>query len=470
MNHDLFIDGVFVKPLSGEYFKVLNPFNGSVVGLCAKAGKDDIKKALNSALKARDVMRSLTPKERYDILMNAAELLHADVGMISLIASESGKPVKFVKGEVHATVERLKYAAMESLSIDGKVISDDSSNNRLAMVVYEPVGVVLAISPFNYPLFSGTSKVSEAVASGNSVILKPASDCPLCLIRFSKIMSKAGLPNGGLNTITGSGKLVGDELLPSKDINVVSFTGSSSAGKAISAASCLKNEILELGGKCPALVLSDCDVSLASKECVAGSFKLSGQRCDAISKVIVHKSIADDFIKKVLIDAGEFKPGDPLLEKTTIGPLINESALKHVDELVTDAVSKGARLLIGGKYKRLMYEPTILVGVTGKMRISSEEVFGPVLSVMVFDSDDEILSEALKSDYGLDASVFTCDFSKALSFARKLNEGSVHINRAPSHGVAKFPFGGNKKSGINREGVRESIYSMLRKKTIILNI
>jgi len=180
----LFIDGVFVKPLSGEYFKVLNPFNGSVVGLCAKAGKDDIKKALNSALKARDVMRSLTPKERYDILMNAAELLHADVGMISLIASESGKPVKFVKGEVHATVERLKYAAMESLSIDGKVISDDSSNNRLAMVVYEPVGVVLAISPFNYPLFSGTSKVSEAVASGNSVILKPASDCPLCLIRF----------------------------------------------------------------------------------------------------------------------------------------------------------------------------------------------------------------------------------------------------------------------------------------------
>lgn len=469
MNHDLFIDGVSVKPLSGEYFKVLNPFNNSVVGLCARAGKDDVKRALNSALKAKAVMRLLTPNQRYDILMRAAELLHADKGMISLIASESGKPVKFVKGEVHATVERLKYAASEARSIDGKSISDDDNNSRLAVVVYEPVGVVLAISPFNYPLFSGASKVAEAVASGNSVILKPASDCPLCLLRFSRLMSKAGLPNGGLNTVTGSGKLVSDELLPSSDVNMVSFTGSTGAGKSISSASCLKNEILELGGKCPALVLSDCDVSLAVKECVTGSFKLSGQRCDAVSKVIIHKSLVDDFIKKAVIESAEFKPGNPLLEKTTIGPLINESAVKRVDELVTDAIMKGAKLVIGGKYKRLMYEPTILVGVTPKMRISREEVFGPVLSVMSFDSDEAILAEALNSDYGLDASVFTGDFNKAFSFARRLNEGVVHINRAPSHGVAKFPFGGNKNSGVGREGVHESIYSMMRKKTIVLN-
>ena len=471
--YKMFINGEWVESENKETFEVLNPANNELVARVQKATINDCEKALNAAFNAKKTMEDLEAYKRAEILEKISELiLENKDDLVDTIVSETGKPIKLAEGEVKATAERYKYAASEAiLLLRGEFIEGSMSPHKvgmLGMVVRKPMGVLLAISPFNYPLFIASAKVAPAIAAGNSVILKPASANPIIAIKLARIIELAGIPKGAFNLITGGGKDVGDYLVKSEKVDMISFTGSSQVGKHIASTAGMKKLHLELGGKTPALVLKDADLDLAAKECVKGALKFSGQRCDAVSRILVEREVADEFVKKVLEEVKKWKMGDPRDPKTSVGPLINRWAIEKVDSLVKDAISKGAKLLMGGKYTNLYYEPTVLDGITEEMRIAWEETFGPVIAIMRVNSYEEALDIANRSEYALDGCVFTKDMNKALDAALRLECGSVTINAAPSHGLGLFPFGGDEESGMGREGIKESILEMTRLHTIVL--
>jgi acyl-CoA reductase-like NAD-dependent aldehyde dehydrogenase len=339
------------------------------------------------------------------------------------------------------------------------------------MIIRQPLGVLLAITPFNYPLFTAVAKIAPGIAAGNSIICKPASDDPICLLMFAKIMQEAGTPDGVVNIITGSSSEIGDYLCSHPKVDMISFTGSSAVGKHIASITGMKKIQMELGGKAPAIVLEDCDLNLAVKECAAGSLKFSGQRCDAISRVLIIESIADRFVSAILEEVkNNWKFGDPKNSDTVVGPLINERAAKKVEELINDAVSKGAKILYGGKrYALGYYEPTVLDRVNRNMRIAWEETFGPVVTIMRVKDFEEAIRLANESEYGLDACIFTKDIDKALDAAQRIEAGSVHINAHPTHGLGIFPFGGDENSGMGREGIKYSIEDMSKVHSVIIH-
>ena len=467
----MYINGKWTRSSTGETFDVLNPYNQKVVGRVQNAGLDDAKRAIDSAFRSRKTIKDMRAVKRSEILERAADLLmeHKD-GFVDMIVRESGKPVSVTEGEVKAASERLYYASEECKDIYGEEITGDLSPHKFdkfAMVIRQPLGVVLAISPFNYPLHIAACKIAPAIAAGNSVICKPSSQDPICMIMFARVLELAGLPGGVFNLITGGGSEIGDMLVNSDKIHMISFTGSTSVGKHIAKICGMKKLHLELGGKAPAIVLKDCDLNLAVKECLKGALTFSGQRCDAISRILVEKPVANRFNELVLKEIRKWKVGDPKNKKTLIGPLISEGAIERVDDLVKDAIEKGAELLYGGKKKGLYYYPPVLGNVTAKMKIAWEETFGPVVTIMRVRDYEEAIRIANQSEYGLDACIFTKDVDKALDAGLRLEDGTVSINASPSHGLGLFPFGGDKDSGIGREGIRHSLMEMTKVHTVI---
>jgi len=467
----MYINGKWTNSSTGETLDVLNPHNQKVVGRAQNASLDDAKKAIDSAFRARKTIKDMRAVKRAEILEKASNLMmkYKDE-FVDIIVKESGKPICVTEGEVKAAAERLYYASEECKDIYGEEITGDLSPHKFdkfAMVVRQPLGVVLAISPFNYPLHIAVCKIAPAIAAGNSVICKPSSQDPVCMIMFARILELAGLPGGVFNLVTGGGSEIGDMLVNSDKIHMISFTGSTSVGKHIAKICGMKKLHLELGGKAPAIVLKDCDLDLAVKECLKGALTFSGQRCDAISRILVEKSIANKFANLVLKEIKKWKVGDPKSSKTTIGPLISEGAVEKVDDLVKDATEKGAKLLYGGKKKGLYYQPTVLDNVTSEMDIAWEETFGPVVTIMRVKDYEEAIKIANQSEYGLDACIFTKDVDKALDAGLRLEDGTVSINASPSHGLGLFPFGGDKDSGIGREGIRHSLMEMTKVHTII---
>ncbi len=466
----LLINGEWVFSKNNEFLKVINPYNQKIVSRVSSADEKDANECINSAVKAKKVMKNLSPDKRYEILMKTANLLNEyREDFIDIIIKEGGKPLHWVEGEIHATIKKIRYTAFEARNMDGRYIPDDSED-RICLVINEPVGVVLAIGPFNYPLFTVASKICAAIAGGNSVIAKPSSDDPTCLLMLGKLLEKAGIPRGGINIITGKGSTIGDLLVEDKRVDMVSFTGSSNVGKHIASISGMKKLILELGGKCPALIMKDADVELAAKKCVKGCFKISGQRCDAISRVLIIDDLVPEFLEYVKKELKNWKTGNPEKEDVKIGPLINKDALENVKKLVDDAVSKGAKVIKSGEINGLFYPPTILDKVKNDMLIADEEIFGPVMVIIRVSNEEEMISIAKNNRYALDSCIFTNDLNKAFKTAMKLDEGMVHLNSEPSHSYAKFPFGGNKDSGLYREGFKETIKQMIKKKTIVLNL
>jgi len=470
----MFIDGKWTDAEKKETFEVRNPYNGELVGKVPKASKQDAEKAINAAWKARDLIGEMETIQRIELLEKLSEMVWKyREDLVEILIQEAGKPRTYAEGEVKAAAERLHAAAEEVKTMRGEFIPGDQApgtSGRIAMVTRKPVGVVLAISPFNYPLFISISKIAPALAAGNSVVCKAASDDPICMLMFARLAELAGIPKGVLNVITGGGGEIGDFLVSHPKVNMISFTGSTFVGKRIAKLAGMKKMHLELGGKSPALVLEDADLDLAVKECVAGALKFSGQRCDALSRILVVEKVADEFVDKVVKEVKKWKMGDPKDRKTLIGPLINERAVQKVDGLVKDAISKGAKLLTGGKRKGLFYEPTVLDRVTLEMDIAWQETFGPVVTIIRVKDWKEALRVANQSNYGLDASIFTRDISKAIRIARKLQDGSVTINGHPAHGLGLFPFGGDKDSGIGREGINYSIEEMTKLHTIVFNL
>jgi glyceraldehyde-3-phosphate dehydrogenase (NADP+) len=470
-----YIDGQWVDASDGNWIDVLNPADGKIIAQVPALTATDAERAIDAAVRARRALRNIPASKRIEILEDAKHILEANRQfLIDIVVAESGKPVSVAKGEVKATIERLHLTSQEARTMHGEYIPGDwvaDTAGKIAVVRRQPRGVVAAITPFNYPLFIAAAKVTPALVAGNTVVVKPSTETPLSMLFFAKALEAAGLPAGALNIVTGRGREIGDTIAKSEKVDMISFTGSTAIGERIAGMAGMKHLALELGGKGAALVLADANLDLAARETARGGLRFQGQRCDAVGRILVDRSVADDFVAKLLTEVRTKYPvGDPREESTAIGPLINEKAVKHAQALVDDATEKGARLLYGGKSNGNYYEPTVLDHVSTGMRVAWEEAFAPILPIIRTAGIEEMLEIANASEYGLDSSVFTNDINKAWGIATRLEDGAVTINGFPAHGVGHFPFGGNKKSGMGREGIHASLEEMTRPQTIVHNL
>jgi len=470
LDFKMFLEGKWIS--LDQRIDVRSPIDDSLVATVPSASEREAERAVESSYANRNAIRTIPAVKKLEIFQRARELLLQNAeSFITVLTLEAGKPASNAQGEVKATAERLKLTPDEYGKIRGEHIPGDWSEETVgtsADVLREPLGVVLAISPFNYPLYITATKVIPALLAGNSVVVKTSSKDPISFLMFTRILDEAGVPKGSLNVITGRGP-IGEYLAANEKISMVTFTGSTEVGKKLASLAGLKRLHMELGGKGCAIVLADADLDLAASETVKGSLSYSGQRCDAVSRVFVEQSIAEAFVESVLKEVAKYVAGDPRDSSVNVGPLIDHNAVSRVHELVTDAVNKGAKLLVGGKFDGNIYQPTVLDSVPVDARIMWEETFGPVIPIYRVRDVDEAIELANQSRYGLDSCVFTNNINLARKVAKRLEEGEVTINAAPRHGVGYYPFGGNKDSGIGREGIGYSIEEMTRLKTIVYN-
>jgi acyl-CoA reductase-like NAD-dependent aldehyde dehydrogenase len=469
----LFVDGKWQPAESGDEFDVISPIDGGVIARAAKASTDDVERAIGVARESRAEFRQLPAAERLEICERAAEILDQQLDcLVDVITVDLGKTSEQASSEVNATRERLQLAREEVRKIFGEFLPGDwigDSVGKSAVVMREPVGTVGAFGPFNYPLFLAASKIIPAIAAGNTVVAKAPSDDPIALVLFARVFEEAGLPPGVLNVITGPGREIGDLLASHPDINMVSFTGSTTVGRNIAAKAGPKPLHLELGGNAAAIILADADLDLAVEKSVLGALKNAGQRCDAISRVLVEESVYDSYLERALQEVEKWPVGDPRQEGTKVGPLVNVDAAARVNGLVQDAIEKGAECLAGGEVSDCFHEPTLLAGLSQDADVLWEETFGPVVAVLRVANLDEALELSNRSRYGLDSAVFTTSLEKGWRAARALEVGQVTINDAPAHGVGHFPFGGRKPdSGIGREGLGYSIDECTVLKTVVM--
>ncbi len=469
----LYIDGQWRAAGTGETFEVHSPIDGSVIAHAQKGGTDDVEAAISSAARARSGFALMPAAERLAICERAGEILEENAStFVSAIVVNLGKTPEQARSEVEATRVRLGLVREEVRKIFGEYLPGDwipDTAGKSGVVLREPVGTVAAVGPFNYPLFLSASKIIPALAAGNTVVAKAPSDDPLPLLLFGRVFEEAGLPPGVLNVVTGPGGEIGELLASHPDISMISFTGSTGAGHSMAAAAGPKPLHMELGGNAAAIILADADLDNAVEKSVHGAFNNAGQRCDAVSRVLVESALYDAYVEAAVDEAESWPVGDPRAEGVKVGPMVNEKAASRVNDLVKDAVGKGAKLLSGGEAHAAYHQPTVLVDVPLDADIVWEETFGPVLAVVRVEDMDAALEVANRSRYGLDSAVFTADLDKAWHVARALECGQIHVNDAPKHGVGHFPFGGRKPdSGIGREGLGYSIDECTVLKTVVL--
>jgi len=455
-----------------QRIEVRTPIDDALVATVPDASEREAERAVESSHANRNAIRTIPAVEKIEIFQRTRELLLQNKdSFVRILTLEAGKPASNAEGEVKATAERLKLTPEDYGKIRGEHIPGDWSEETVgtsADVLREPLGVVLAISPFNYPLYITATKVIPALLAGNAVVVKTSSKDPISFLMFSRLLEVAGIPAGALNVVTGRGA-IGEYMAGHDKVAMLTFTGSTEVGKRLARAAGLKRLHMELGGKGCAIVLADADLDLASKETVKGSLSYSGQRCDAISRVFVEKLVADPFLQRVVKELEAYKLGDPRDPSVNLGPLIDKAAVERVHALVTDAIDKGAQLVKGGSHEDNYYQPTILDNVPLEAKIMWEETFGPVIPIVRVRDVDEAIELANRSRFGLDSCVFTNSINLARKVAKRLEEGEVTINAAPRHGVGYYPFGGNKDSGLGREGIGYSIEEMTRLKTIVYN-
>lgn len=469
----LSIGGEWRPATSGETFEVSSPIDGTTIALAQAADEDDVEAAIGAARDARASFRETTAAERLEICERAAEIVdeHLDA-FIDTVVIDLGKTPSQAKSEVTATRERLGLVREEARKIFGEYLPGDwvpDTKGKSGIVLREPVGTVAALGPFNYPLFLAASKIIPAIAGGNTVVTKAPSDDPIALTLFVRAFEAAGLPPGVLNLVTGRGGEIGDLFAGHADVSMISFTGSARVGRRIAELAGPKPLHLELGGNAAAIVLADADLELAVDKSVEGAFKNAGQRCDAVSRVLVERAVYDDYVERAVEVAKAYVMGDPRAEGVDIGPLVSERAVETVKELVDDALAKGARMPVGGASEACFHEPTVLADVPLEADIVWEETFGPVLTIVRVDDLEAAVEVANRSRYGLDSCIFSSNLDRVWAAARALECGMVTVNDAPAHGVGHFPFGGRKPdSGIGREGLGYSIDECTALKTVVL--
>ncbi len=450
------------------------PYDGSDVGTVFQATKEVVDQAVAAANAAAPVMRGLTLDERSTILRRAWERLNAEKEEMALaVSSECGKPIREARMEVDRSAQTVLFSAEEAHRLHGEVVPMDASpggKGRWGMTVREPLGVIAAITPFNFPLNLSLHKIGPAIAAGNAVVHKPASTTPISAIRLARIFEASGLPPGALNVITGPGGAIGDQLVFHPDVAMVTFTGSPEVGVRIRNLAGLKRVTLELGNNSAVIIEDDADLDKAVPRCVTGSFAHSGQVCISVQRIFVNRKIRQDFLERFLEATGKLRLGHPHDAQTEVSSLITEAEAVRVESWVAEAVNQGARLAAGGHRRGATLEPTVLTDVSPDSQVSCREAFGPVVAVNSYQSLEEAIELVNRSDYGLQAGIYTRDLEKAFLAARQVHVGGFHINEVPQYRLDQMPYGGVKRSGIGREGPKYAVEEMTEPKLVTWNV
>jgi aldehyde dehydrogenase (NAD+) len=452
-----YINGKWKAATSGETFENVNPANhNEVLGRFQKSNKKDVNEAISAAENAQKLWRETPAPKRGEILFKVAELLQQQKESLAQdMTREMGKIISETRGDVQEAIDLTYYTAGEGRRLLGETVPSELKN-KFCMSVRMPVGIVSAITPWNFPLAIPSWKLVPALVCGNTVVIKPATDTPLSVVNFVKIFEQAGLPPGVLNLVTGSGSEVGTPMTEHDKVKLVSFTGSTDTGSLI-ASSCARNMkqySLEMGGKNAIIVMDDADLDLAVEGVIFGAFGTTGQRCTACSRVIVHKKIAKKFTDLLVARTKTLKLGDGLKPKTDVGPLVNESQRTKVHNYVQIGQNEGAKLLIGGKHATgkdckngSFYQPTIFADVAPKMRIAQEEIFGPVVAIIACNSFEQAVEIVNDSKFGLSSAIYTRDVNRAFKAIETLDTGITYINASTIGAEIQLPFGGTKGTG-----------------------
>ena len=468
------VNGQWITSNSNKFIDIYSPIGNCLVGKVPAMTKEEVDFAIKCADEAQKSWKNVPVNERAQILYNAADLLIEKADEISdIMMRELGKDKKSSESEILRSADYIRFTADTAKNLSGESIPGDSfpgfKKNKISLVTREALGVVLAISPFNYPVNLAASKIAPALIAGNSVVLKPATQGSLCGLYLAKVFEQAGVPAGVLNTITGRGSEIGDYIVTHPEIDFINFTGSTEVGTRISKITSMVPLLMELGGKDAAIVLKDADLDLAASNIVSGAYSYSGQRCTAVKRILVVDEVADELVAKVKEKVEKLKVGNPV-DGAEVVPLIDDKSADFVWELIDDAREKGAHLLVGGKREENLIYPTLFDYVTTDMRLAWEEPFGPVLPIIRVKDKDEAIDIANKSEYGLQSSVFTQNINEAFYVAERLEVGTVQVNNKTERGPDHFPFLGVKASGVGTQGIRYSIEAMSRPKATVINI
>ncbi|HGL1984388.1 TPA: NADP-dependent glyceraldehyde-3-phosphate dehydrogenase [Streptococcus pneumoniae] len=459
---------------SEQEITIYSPINQEELGTVPAMTQTEADEAMQAARAALPAWRALSAVERAAYLHKTAAILERDKEEIgTILAKEVAKGIKAAIGEVVRTADLIRYAAEEGLRITGQAMEgggfEATSKNKLAVVRREPVGIVLAIAPFNYPVNLSASKIAPALIAGNVVMFKPPTQGSISGLLLAKAFEEAGIPAGVFNTITGRGSEIGDYIIEHKEVNFINFTGSTPIGERIGRLAGMRPIMLELGGKDAALVLEDADLEHAAKQIVAGAFSYSGQRCTAIKRVIVLESVAEKLATLLQEEVSKLTVGDPF-DNADITPVIDNASADFIWGLIEDAQEKEAQALTPIKREGNLLWPVLFDQVTKDMKVAWEEPFGPVLPIIRVASVEEAIAFANESEFDLQSSVFTNDFKKAFEIAEKLEVGTVHINNKTQRGPDNFPFLGVKGSGAGVQGIKYSIEAMTNVKSIVFDV
>lgn len=468
MKQSLWINGEVVE--TKEYSKLLSPFSQELIAEVSIAERSDIVKAIDAAENAATIMKDMPAHKRADILERVVELIKENKEECArIIAWEAAKPLKAAFTEVERTIMTYKFAANEARRLYGETIPMDAApggEGRLSYTVKEPLGVIAAITPFNFPMNLVAHKVGPAIAAGNTVVLKPATQTPLSSFKIAQFFHEAGLPKGALNVVTGSGRAVGDIILADDRVKMVTFTGSPEVGKSIREKAGLKRVTLELGSNSAVIVDENSNINEIVPRIVTGAFAFQGQVCISVQRIYVHHSIFESFVEQFVAEARKLKIGHPLEETTDISAMISTGDKERALQWIESAVQSGAELVLGGKEEDGVLLPTVLTNVAQDEKISCEEAFAPVVHINSVSTFEEGIEHVNKSKFGLQAGVFTNNVQRAFQAAKELHVGGVMINDFPTFRVDHMPYGGVKESGMGREGIKYAVEEMTELKLV----
>jgi acyl-CoA reductase-like NAD-dependent aldehyde dehydrogenase len=466
----LLLDGEWIE--TGEWHEVRSPYSGERVARVPEAGAEHARRAVDAAAKAME--SPLPAHQRAEILDRVATLLRERQDDVAqTICAEAAKPLKAARVEAERAVSTFTMAAVEARRLAGEVVPMDATPagvGKLAYTLRVPIGVVGAITPFNFPLNLVCHKVAPALAAGCAVVLKPAGQTPLSALLLAELETEAGLPAGWLNVLVGPSAEIGDVLVEDERVRLITFTGSAEVGWRIRERAARKKVNLELGNATPVVVEADAELEQAATKLAANAFAFAGQSCISVQRIYVHRSAYADFIGRFIPKVEALQVGDPAEEDTDVGPVIDEDARERIVSWIEEAKAGGATVLTGGEVADGLLRPTVLADVTPEMKVSCLEVFGPLCTVSAYDSVDEAFALANGTEYGLQAGVFTGSVHTALAAANKLEFGGVTVNEAPTFRADQMPYGGVKASGNTKEGPHYAVREMTEERLVVLAV
>jgi acyl-CoA reductase-like NAD-dependent aldehyde dehydrogenase len=466
----LLVAGEWIE--TGEGIDVRSPYSGEIVGRVPKAGAAETRKAIDGAEAA--MQEPLPAHKRAEILVRVAGALgrrHDEIAR--QISDEAGKPMKAARVEAKRAMSTYTFAAVEARKLAGEMIPMDAAQageGKLGFTLRLPIGVVGAISPFNFPLNLVAHKLAPALAAGCAVVLKPASATPLSALLLAELEDEAGLPPGWLNVVAGASSEIGDVLVEDERVQAITFTGSSGVGWGIKERAPKKKVSLELGNATPVIVAADADVDAAAKAMAAHAFSFAGQSCISVQRIYVERELHDAFLERFLPQVEALKVGNPADEETDVGPVIDEDARERILDWIGEAREAGAEILAGGEVEDGLIRPTVIGNASPQLKVSCDEVFGPVVIVNAVDSLDEAIELANSTRYGLQAGIFTGAIANALRAAQELEFGGVTVNEAPTFRTDQMPYGGVKDSGNTREGPAYTVRELTEERLVVLDL